>query len=281
MAKRKALGKGLDALIPRVRPTDDKGRVLQVDIDQIEPSPSQPRRRFGEESLKELADSIRQKGILHPLLVRRLGVGYQLVVGERRWRAAQVAGLRTVPALLHDTDDTDSLELALVENIHREDLNPLEEARAYQMMVERLGLTQEQVASRVGRDRSTVANTLRLLRLHDDVKKSLLDGEIDMGHARAILALDDTIAQRELCKETVRLGLNVRQVERRVRSITGSERARPKPKPDPFIRDAEERLSRSLQARVAIKKGARGGKIEIRFNSESELQRLFDLLAKN
>jgi ParB family chromosome partitioning protein len=216
--------------------------------------------------------------MLQPLVVRKHGVGYQIIVGERRWRAAQLAGLRSVPALLHDTDDTHVLELALVENIHREDLNPLEEAWAYQMMVDRLALTQEEIAARVGRDRSTVANTLRLLKLHDDVKKHLLEGRIEMGHARALLAMEDPIGQRELCAEVITRGLNVRQVEQRVKALQGDRKKRARAKPSPFIRDAEDRLSGHLQAKVAIRSGARGGRIEIRFNSDKELERLFELL---
>jgi ParB family chromosome partitioning protein len=279
MAKRKALGKGLGALIPEVAPVDEKSGVLEIPMDQITPNPQQPRKQFNEETLAELAASIRSQGVVQPILVRRVGDGYQIVVGERRWRAAQMAGLRSVPAILHDTDDTNALELALVENIHREDLNPLEEARAYKMLVDRLGLTQDRVAERVGRNRSTVANTLRLLRLPDEAKERLLEGKIDMGHARALLSLDNPEAQVQLCRETVKRGLNVRQVERRARQLIAGKRLIAKPPRDLFVIDAERRISDSLEAPVAIKPGrGGGGKIEIFYFSVDDLQRLFDRL---
>jgi ParB family transcriptional regulator, chromosome partitioning protein len=281
MTKRKALGKGLGALIPRVTPEDQRDRVHRVDISQIKPNPDQPRKRFDGESLDELAASIRKQGILQPLVVRKHGADYQIIVGERRWRAAQRAGLEQVPVLVYETDDAHMTILALVENIQREDLNPLEEARAYQLMIDNLGLTQEQVAEGVGKSRATVTNTLRLLKLHDDVKKRLLNNEIEMGHARALLSLSDTIAQRELCREVIRAGMTVRQVEARVKKMQKPGRKQNAPrKRDPFVRDAEERLARSLQAPVQIKQGRKGGKIEIKYSSGDDLQRLFDVLTQ-
>jgi ParB family chromosome partitioning protein len=282
MVKRKALGKGIGALIPEgsLASATAEGRLLEIDLDLIEPNPNQPRKSFSEDSLRELADSIKAQGIVQPLVVRKEGAVYQLIVGERRWRAAQIAGLRKVPALLHDTDDAAALEIALVENVHREDLNPIEEANAYRMLIERLGLTQEGVADRVGRKRSTVTNTLRLLRLHDDVKGRLLSGEIDMGHARALLAVEDPYRQRELCERVVLKGLNVRQVERLVRSELKSARGKPakEAKRNVFVLDIEERLSHRLEAPTHIRHGRKGGKIEIFYFSEDDLQRLFDLL---
>ena len=284
MVKRKALGRGLGALIPEApaSPEAASGRLLDLDIGQIAPNPNQPRKTFDEESLNDLAESIRAQGIVQPLVVRRVGKEYQIVVGERRWRAAQKAGLLKVPALLFDTDDEATLELALIENIHREDLNPIEEANAYQVLIERLGLTQEEVAERVGRKRSTVTNTLRLLRLHDDVKGRLLSGEIDMGHARALLAVEDSFRQRELCAIVVKRGLNVRQVEQLVRRDQKSPKKAASPAPLPgkdiFIRDAEERLGRSLEAPVNITPRRKGGRIEITYFSDTDLQRLFERL---
>jgi len=217
--------------------------------------------------------------VIQPILVRRAGDGYQIVVGERRWRAALKAGLSAIPAILHDTDDDKALEIALVENIHREDLNPLEEAKAYKLLIDRLGLTQDRVADRVGRNRTTVTNTIRLLRLQDDAKQYLLDGKIDMGHARAILALDDPKMQKDLCREVVKKGLNVRQVERRVRHLSGGRRKTAKPPKDVFITDAEIRISESLESPVAIRTGrGGGGKIEISYFSVDDLQRLFERL---
>ncbi len=282
IAKRKALGKGIGALIPESRQAAEEGggKLLEIDIDRISPNPNQPRKSFDDDSLQELAASIKAKGIIQPIVVRISGGGYRIIVGERRWRAAQLAGLRKVPALLHDTDDAAALEIALVENVHREDLNPIEEASAYKMLIDRLGLTQEMVAERVGRKRSTVANMLRLLNLHDDVKNRLVAGEIDMGHARALLAVDDQFRQRELCNEVVRKGFSVRQVESLVRRELKPRAATKKPvkSSDVFIRDAGERLSRRLEAPVNIKPGRKGGKIEISYFSEADLQRLFDAL---
>lgn len=282
MAKRKALGKGLGALIPEVAPTKEEGGVREIPMDQVSPNPHQPRRSFDDDSLAELADSIRAQGVIQPILLRRSGDGFQIVVGERRWRASQLAGLKSIPAILHDTDDANALELALVENIHREDLNPLEEANAYRMLIDRLGMTQERVAERVGRDRSTVANTLRLLRLHGDVKNLLLEGKIDMGHARALLSLDSAEAQRSLAAEVVKKGLNVRQVEGRVRRLLGGPpKTSPTPK-DAFTADAERKISDALEAPVTIRAGRKGsGKIEISFFSGDDLQRLFDRLTTN
>ncbi|HUX06902.1 MAG TPA: ParB/RepB/Spo0J family partition protein [Acidobacteriota bacterium] len=281
-AKRKALGKGIGALIPesRLTPEEAGGKLLEIDIGRISPNPGQPRKSFDDDSLRELADSIIAQGIIQPIVVRVSGHDYQIVVGERRWRAAQLAGLRKVPALLHDTDDAAALEIALVENIHREDLNPVEEANAYKMLINRLGMTQDEVAERVGRKRSTIANTLRLLKLHDDVKNLLAAGEIDMGHARALLAVDDPFRQRELCDEVIRKGLNVRQVEFLVRRELkpGGSKKKSEKRKDVFLRDAGERLSRRLEAPVTIKPGSRGGRIEISYFSEDDLQRLFETL---
>ena len=281
MAKRKALGKGLGALIPEVAPASGGGRLLELDLDQLEPNPDQPRRKFDAASLAELAASIRTQGIVQPLVVRRAGEKYRIIVGERRWRAAQLARLRSVPALLHDTDDTGALELALVENIHREDLNPIEEATAYRMLVDRLGLTQEQVAERVGKRRSTVANAMRLLLLPEGVQGRLREGSIDMGHARALLALEDPARQLELCEEAVRKGLTVRQVERGARQAAAGRKApRPRAK-DAFVLDVERRLSDALEAPVSIRPGGgttKRGRIEIGYFSEADLQRLVDLL---
>lgn len=277
MAKRKALGKGLGALIPTVTPEGpEENKLKEVDISQISPNPSQPRIYFDEAALDELAASIKQRGILQPLVVRKHGIGFQVIVGERRWRAAQKAGLSKVPVIVQETDEDDMLELALIENIQRADLNPLEEAKAYALMVDRLDLTQEEVAERVGKNRSTVTNTLRLLKLHDDVKKQLLDGSIEMGHARALLALDDLIAQRELSSTIIADKLTVRQVEQKVKSLKRRSKPRRKTRVDPFITDAEQQLSKRLEAKVSIKTGKKGGKIEIKYGSEKDLQRLYD-----
>lgn len=278
MAKRQALGKGLGALLPSSRGSEAGSALLELDISQIKPNPDQPRSTFDQTALEELAASIKEHGILQPLVVRKAGGGYQIIVGERRWRAAQLAGLHKVPALLQESDDVNALEIALIENIQRQDLNPLEEANAYQMLVDRFELTQEQVAERVGKDRSTVSNMIRLLRLHDDVKKFLAQGKLEMGHARALVSLPDVIAQRELANEIVKNNLTVREVENRVKGGSKIKKSRKKTKQDPFVKDAAHQLSEKLQSRVDIKPGARGGKIEIRYASDKELNRLYELL---
>jgi ParB family chromosome partitioning protein len=281
MAKRKALGKGLGALIPSSSGSggpEGSNALLELDISQVKPNRDQPRTRFEQQALEELSASIKEHGILQPLVVRKTGDGYQIIVGERRWRAAQMAGLRKVPALLQESDDVHALELALIENIQRQDLNPLEEAQAYQMLIDRFDMTQEQVAERVGRDRSTVTNILRLLRLHDDVKKELLNGTIEMGHARALLAISDVISQREICSEIIKKNLTVREVENRVKKNAAGKKPARKAQTNPFIKEAEMKLSQQLESRVEIKPGARGGKIVLKYSSEKELNRLYDLL---
>jgi ParB family chromosome partitioning protein len=281
MAKRIALGKGLDSLIPQVETVAQEGnKLLELDISEIRPNPSQPRTYFDEEALQELANSIKTQGILQPLVVRRKGIGYEIVVGERRWRAAQKAELKTVPAILIGSSDEKTLELALVENIQRQDLNALEEAVAFKMLIDKFDLTQEQLAKQVSKSRAAVANTLRLLKLHDDVKKHLLVGDIEMGHARALLALPDQISQRKVCEIVISKRMNVRQVEALIKERLSTKDLKPKKEEkDTFLKDAELQLSKSLQSRVNIVSGKKGGKIEIKYTTDSDLQRLFDLLA--
>jgi ParB family chromosome partitioning protein len=230
------------------------------------------------EGLAELARSIRESGIVQPILVRRHGDRYQIIAGERRWRAAQQVGLPTVPIAVRDVPDDQLLELALVENIQRAELSPVEEAQAYHRLQDEFGLTQEEVAARVGKERSTVANMLRLLRLPVEIR-ALMDGrQLDAGHARALLALDDDQARLELAREAARRGLSVREVERRVALM----RAPPRPaaRRDPNTRAAEERLRAALGTRVEIRRRGRGGVLKIAFGSEAELQRVFDTLLR-
>jgi ParB family chromosome partitioning protein len=279
MVKRKALGKGLGALIPSSSRGGDSGSaLLELDISQVQPNPEQPRTVFEEKALQELANSIKEHGILQPLVVRKAGGNYQIIVGERRWRAAQLAGLHKVPALLQESDDVNALEIALIENIQRQDLNPLEEARAYQMLMDRFDMTQEQVSERVGKDRSTVSNMVRLLKLHDDVKKHIINGDIEMGHARALLSIPDVITQRELCAEIIKKNLTVREVEMRVKKKTPAKKTKKLVKSDPFIKDAQNKLADKLETRVDIKPGTRGGKIVLKYTSDKELNRLYELL---
>ncbi len=279
MAKQ-ALGRGLRALIPDT----PRARVglVEVPVDRIEPSPSQPRRRFGEEDLKELAGSIASHGVLQPLLVSEVSPGrYRLVAGERRWRAARMAGLRSVPAVIRERLDEDRhLELALVENLQRQDLTPLEEARAFEQLRTGLGLSQVEIAERVGIDRSTVANALRLLKLSLDIQELIEEGLLSAGHARALLAFADEGARALWARRAVEAGLSVRDLERAAAQARpdGGARRRAQRPPDPNLRAAEEKLSLRLGAQVEIRSRRRGGAIIISCRDHSELMRVFDLL---
>ncbi|HEX5707612.1 MAG TPA: ParB/RepB/Spo0J family partition protein [Pyrinomonadaceae bacterium] len=260
--------------------------MTEIDIDLIEPNSFQPRTNFDEEQLENLAQSIRSNGIIQPLLVRHLGGGrYQLVAGERRWRAAQRAGLQRVPAVVRDIPDDKVLELALIENIQRQELNAIEEAHAYKRLIETLGLTQEMVAQRVGRDRTFITNYLRLLRLPNDIQLFVEQEKLTMGHARAILGVDDPEIQRKVAQNIIDQGLSVRETERAIKRIVDGESlaqvaASPsKPQNDANIRAAESRLRRRLGSQVRIVLGSKGkGKIEIEFYNEEDLQRIYDVI---
>ena len=259
--------------------------LLEIDIDLIEPSPAQPRTHFDEGRLEELAQSIRSNGIVQPLLVRRRGARYQLVAGERRWRAAQRAGLQRVPAVVREIPDDKLLELALVENIQRQELNAIEEAHAYKRLIETLGLTQETVAQRVGRDRSFVTNYLRLLRLPEDIQRLVEEEKLSMGHARALLGVDDADIQRRVARNVIEQSLSVRETERAIKRIIGgaspATATMPSPKRDDAnIRAAETKLRRRFgtQVRVLPSQTGPGGKIEIEYYNDSDLDRLYQLL---
>jgi ParB family chromosome partitioning protein len=279
--KRKALGKGLSALIPEPEPESiTSGSPLDLPVDRLAPNPYQPRRSINPVALDELVASIRESGVVQPILVRPLGDRYQIVAGERRWRAAQKLGLATIPGVVREVTDDRLLELALIENIQRQELSPLEEAAAFRRLQDELRLTQEDIARRVGRDRSTVANTVRLLRLPRQVQDLIAESRLDAGHGRALLALDRTEDQVSLAAEAALRGLSVREVERRVASLR-SPAATPKTRAkDPNTRAAEERLRAALGTRIEISRRGRGGVLRVAFSSEAELQRLFDLLTR-
>jgi len=280
--KRKALGRGLSALIrePEGEAQAGPGAASLAPVDRLDPNPFQPRSAIDPERLAELAASIRASGIVQPILVRRRGERYQIIAGERRWRAAQALGLASVPVTLRDVPDEQLLELALVENVQREDLTPLEEAQAFQRMQSELGLTQEEIARRVGRDRTTIANTLRLLRLPRELRELVAEGALDAGHARALLALDAVPDQLALGREAARKGLSVREVERRVALLRAPRGGRAVARKDPNTAAAEERLRRTLGARVEIRRRGKGGVVRVLFKNEAELQRLFELLQR-
>jgi ParB family transcriptional regulator, chromosome partitioning protein len=282
---RRALGRGLSALLSDSISVVAPGEELQeVDIDLIDPNPDQPRLRFNEDKLNELAQSIRANGLVQPLLLRRSANGrYQIVAGERRWRAAQRAGLRGVHAVVRNIPDSKLLELALIENIQREELNPIEEASAYQRLIHNLGLTQDEVAQQVGKDRSSIANYLRLLKLPEDVQRMLEDELISMGHARALLGLDTKDQIRRLANEVAEKKLSVRQTEQAVKRATSpqspGERSTPSGN-DANIRAAELKMKRFLGSQVRIHLGNNGGRIEIDFSSASELDRIYSIIMR-
>jgi ParB family transcriptional regulator, chromosome partitioning protein len=273
--KRPALGRGLSALIPGGSAVERKG-VVMLGIEEIQPDRGQPRRYFDEQHILELAESIRAKGVLQPLLVRREGEGYALVAGERRWRAAQRAGLRELPCIIRDVSEPEAFELALIENIQREDLNAIEEAEAYQRLIEYHGLTQEELAQRVGKDRSTVANALRLLRLPEPIKLAMSSGALTMGHARALLALGDETDLRRAAEKVINEGLSVRQVEQLVQRLKGKKVIRQERARDGGVqlRHVVERLQRKLGAKVALRDRDGAGTVEIRYHSHAELDRI-------
>jgi ParB family chromosome partitioning protein len=271
------LGRGLEALIPV---GEETAGLLEVPVEDIRPNPHQPRMLIRDDELVELALSIQTHGVLQPLIVVREGDIYQLVAGERRWRAAKLAGLTTVPVIVKDLAPQQTLELALVENLQRKDLNPLEEASAYRQLIEEFGLTHEEVAQRVGRSRVAVTNTLRLLKATDAVKEALLNGRIGEGHARALLALEDPQAQVAALRMVLRQGLTVRQTEELVGRILQTRPPRPTARSAvPEIQALEDRFQQALGTRVQVRPGKKGGRIIIYYYSEEDLEGLYERLA--
>lgn len=279
--ERKPLGRGLAALIPEAPPADAPSieTIARVPLASIQPGPHQPRKRFAEETLKELAESIRTGGVIQPLILRpRDGGGYEIVAGERRWRAARLAGLEAVPALIRRADDRTVLELSIVENLQREDLNPIEEAEAYRRLIEEFGISQEEAARRVGKDRSTVANALRLLKLPGSIQADVAAGLLSAGHARALLMLPSPAAQMGLAERIKTQGLSVREAEALAAAKDRSPRRRPSPHRDVHVRMAEEDLKRRFGTQVRIRGTQEKGRIEIEYYSAEDLIRLVDLL---
>ena len=277
--RRPALGRGLGALIPGGSPSERKG-VLTLGIEEIRPNRGQPRRHFDEAHIEELAESIRSKGVLLPLIVRRASDGYVLVAGERRWRAAQKAGLRELPVMVREVTDKEAFEIALIENIQREDLNPVEEAEAFKRLIEEHGLTQEELAARVGKDRSTVANALRLLRLPDAIKQAIVDGQLSMGHARALLAIADEGDLRKAAEKVIAENLSVRAVEalvHRLKSRRLPVRKR-EGRASANVRHLVDKLQRKLGAKVELKDKGGSGTLEIRYGSLQELDRVLAVI---
>ncbi|MDX6500674.1 MAG: ParB family transcriptional regulator, chromosome partitioning protein [Blastocatellia bacterium] len=277
------MGRGLSALISTGSPRAEADEIREIEIDLIRPGHQQPRTTFAQEKLDELAQSIRTSGIIQPLLVRPRGGLFELVAGERRWRAAQLAGLPRVPAIIREIPDDKLLELALIENIQRQELNPIEEANAYKRLIESLNLTQEEVAQRVGRDRTFVTNYLRILKLPSEIQSLLENEKLSFGHARALLGLGDVILQRRYAQKIVKHNWSVRETERRIKHAPETKPAMSKPMPhqaDPNIRAAEAKLRRHLGTQVQISPARSGsaGKIEIEYYSSLDLDRLYTII---
>ena len=279
---KKGLGKGLSALIPDIE--EDKTRnVTEINLKDIKKNPYQPRKNIDDEKLKEMLQSIREHGVIQPVLVRKVDQGYELVAGERRIRAAQLAKLEKIPAVIRDFNENEMLEISLIENIQRENLNPLEEAEAYKRLMEEFGFNQEKIAERLGKSRPVIANTLRLLSLEEKVKSYLKEGKISAGHARALASIEEMELQREVAEEILKKNLTVRKVEevlQQLKKKKEKEEIPPpkKPKADPFLLDLEEKLCRYFGTKVKIVEGKNKGKVEIEYYSPGELERIAEKL---
>jgi ParB family chromosome partitioning protein len=279
MPKKQALGRGLDALIPDMETSDLEPRsFFYCDIDSIRPNPYQPRRGFSEQELRDLSDSIKEKGIIQPLVVRTVPTGYELIVGERRWRAAREAKLKQVPVVVKDVAGAEMVEMALVENIQRQDLNPLEKAEAYYRLVDEFGFTQEEVAKRVGQDRSTVANFLRLRNLPQPIQTDIVNNTLTMGHARALLGAETPAQQKEAWRRIVSKNLSVRAAEALVKKLKerrpSASRVKAQSSEDIYIESLADDLTRHLGTRVRIIRRGDRGKLEIEFYGNEDLERL-------
>lgn len=279
--KQRGLGKGLGALIDDFSAAPASDTITKLPLQKVEPNPHQPRRSFDEVELQALADSIAEHGILQPLAVRALDDGfYQIIAGERRWRAARMAGLEEVPVVVLEADDRTVMELALIENLQRQDLNPMEEAEGYRVLMEEYGLTQEEAAARVGKSRPAVANALRLLALPDEVREMVENGTLSAGHARAVLSLQNERLQKAAAQKIIALRLSVRQAESMCKRMAVEEKP-PKPKTEltvDYVGECEKALTKHLGRRVKIVCGKRKGRFELDFYGEDDLQRLYDAL---
>ena len=280
MANRHGLGRGLGALLPPAASAPSSGEVAgiqEIAVEAIGPNPQQPRKDFDINTLNELAGSLRKSGVIQPVVVRKVGPGYQLIVGERRWRAAKLAGLTHIPAVVRDVSDAESLELALVENLLREDLNPIEEAEAYQRLLAEFAWTQEELAERVSKDRSTISNALRLLKLPELIQSDLRSGRLTMGHARALLSLGSPSEQLRLREEILAHSWSVRATEEGVQKKRALLARRP-PRRSPEMTALEDSFREALATRVRLVGNERLGRIEIAYASREELERLVELL---
>jgi ParB family chromosome partitioning protein len=278
--QKQALGKGLGALIPDLSALDDKERkalgINEIELDKIIPNEYQPRKYFDDEKLKELAASIREQGVIQPIIVHKAGSGYELIAGERRWRASRLAGLKTIPALVKEATKRELLEMALIENIQREDLNPLEAAEAYKRLQDEFKLTQDDLAKRVGKERSTVTNFLRLIGLPKEVKHELAAGTLSMGHAKAILSIERVRDQLLAASRIVKKGLSVREAEALAHALKTPPKDKKQPRQSHELKAVEEKLRKTLGTKVNIMPRAKGGRIVIEYYSGEELDRMLE-----
>lgn len=281
VAKQRGLGRGLGALIDDFTVSEEQGTVSKLPLQKIEPNPNQPRKQFDEEQLQALADSIREHGLLQPLAVRDMGDYYQIIAGERRWRACRLAELREVPVVIIEADDKKVMELAMVENLQRQDLNPMEEAEGYYSLIHDFKLSQEQVAERVGKSRPAVANALRLLSLKGELREMVEDGKISAGHARALLTLPTEKLQKSAAQKVIALELSVRQTEsmcKKMLTDLAAEEEKPAPLTVDYVGECEKLLTKQLGRKVKIINGKRKGKFELEFYGQDDLQVLYETL---
>lgn len=278
--EKRVLGRGLSALIPeKIQDTADKQQagVINIPIDKIKANKFQPRKDFDKDTLKDLTSSIKEKGLIQPVLVRYKDNEYELIAGERRFRAAKMLNFKEIPAIVKNVSDLDSLELSIIENVQREDLNPIDQAKAYKQLIEEFNMTQENIAEAIGKDRATIANILRLLKLSEKIQEHVSRGTISMGHARAILGLSSDREQSRLCTKVIKNDLSVRDTERYAKKMQSGTKKTISDK-DPNLIDAEELLKEALGTKVKIIKSKKGGKIEIEFYSDNDLERVITIL---
>lgn len=277
----RGLGKGLSALLSDVVTNEEDDQVREIAIIDIEPNPWQPRKTFSESHIKELSESIAIHGVIQPIILQENGTKYTIIAGERRWRAARLAGLSVMPAIIRSFSEQETLEIALIENIQREDLNTIELAQAYEYLVDEFSLTQKEVANKVGKSRSSVANIMRLLNLSAYVQEKLSDNAISYGHARAILAINDEKLQEEITDEIIASQLSVRETEKLIQKLNEPKKDKvEKPEQSPFYRELQEGLQNALGTKVQISQGKKKGKIEIEYYSEDELERIISLIKR-
>jgi ParB family transcriptional regulator, chromosome partitioning protein len=280
MINKRGLGKGLGALIPE---NEEKiqNAIIEMKITDVEPNENQPRKAFDDQALTDLSESIKEHGVVQPIIVRQIGNGYQIIAGERRWRASRLAGKKTIPAIVKDCSNLEVMELALIENLQREDLNSIEEALAYKSLIEEYNMTQDEIAKQIGKSRPAIANSLRLLQLPQNIKNMIAEGKITQGHARALLAIDGEKKQLEMAEKIINQQLNVRQIEKLAKETKHKEKNdAPPDKYQLEINQLEEKLKTALGTKVTIQHKSNKGRIEIEYYSNEELDRIVDLLEK-